>query len=158
MENMNEQAFYNLMENLKNYEFRIVDYAYCDDDKLEKIEVYNKNSYDTNVIVKYCLWNTEKDYSPVRIPLLTEKDFKTEEDLKLAKYLVRFLWDSDNGITTYVEKDILLEDMGELYTNEFVEQFIKTYKFNDVLDICDDDSICILGDYLGQFNLLKFNY
>lgn len=95
-----------------------------------------------------------RDYSN-KYEMYNREEFDDRE-WEIAKYLFMFLWDSDNGTNTEVERDIY-EDDG--FTQEELEQFISKFQFDNagVLDMYEDGGVEIYWDYFSMFNLMSCN-
>ena len=95
-----------------------------------------------------------KDYSN-KYYMHKREDF-TDREWEIAKYLFMFLWDSDNGTNTCVEKDIY-EDDG--FTKKEIENFMDNFQFDQegVLDMYSDGGFEIYADFLSCFDLTSCN-
>lgn len=95
------------------------------------------------------------DYSN-KYEMYNRSDF-TDREWETAKYLFHFLWDSDNGTNTCVEKDIYEEDGFE--ESDFIA-LLEKFHFADkgVLDLYEDGGVEIYWDYFSCFNLKTCNF
>lgn len=95
------------------------------------------------------------DYSN-KYEMYNRSDF-TDREWEIAKYLFHFLWNSDNGTNTCVERDIYEEDG---FDPAEIKQFINDFHFEDagVLEFYDDNGVEIYWDYFSFFNLKTCNF
>lgn len=92
----------------------------------------------------------EADYSN-KYFMHNRSDF-TDREWEIADLLFNFLWTSENGTNTCMDKDWYEEDG---FSKEEIAHFIYKYQFDDagVLEMYEDGGVEIYWDYFSCFNL-----
>ena len=97
----------------------------------------------------------EQDYSN-ELYMRKREEF-TDREWEIANYLFWFLWNSENGTNTCVEKDIYEEDG---FTQEEISNFINDFQFDKagVLEMYEDGGVEIYWAYFSCFDLITCKF
>lgn len=132
-----------------------------DSDRMNKYYLYEVESDDFQYYVSRSdeeLNNTDEDtFNYTNEFLMFDRDDLTNREWEIAKYLFIFLWDSDNGTNTCVDKEIYEEDG---FSEDEIAAFIEQYHLEEigVLELYEDGGVEIYWSYFSCFNLKTCNF